>query len=345
VFEFGEDHLSLDRMTNHGDTPQKSTSFRAGDDQSSSSGASLALQAPMISVCMPVYNAKSHVAEAIESILNQRLGDFEFLIFDDGSTDGSIDVLKHYESLDPRIRLFSRPNKGLVTTLNELIDQARGEFLARMDADDIALPERFGRQVDYLRAHPEYVLVGSRVLLIDPEGDPLCDWCTLEDQDAIDARFLTCERITTISHPAVMMRRDAVLAIGKYRPFEVIEDIDLFLRLSEYGRITNLPEVLLKYRIHAGNISKTATYHKIIDRVYGEIASDARRRRNLAELPTLPESPHVETSITAEREKWAWWALTAGHVRTARKHARWVLANAPFSIRSWNLAYCALRGY
>ena len=96
-----------------------------------------------------------------------------------------------------------------------------------------------------------------------------------------------------ISRPAVMMRRDAVLAIGKYRPFEVIEDIDLFLRLSEYGRITNLPEVLLKYRIHAGNISNTTTNHKIIDQVYGEIASDARRRRNVAELPILPESPHV----------------------------------------------------
>jgi glycosyltransferase involved in cell wall biosynthesis len=332
-------------MTDHGGTPAQSAFVSAGDEWSSTANAALALQTPLISVCMPVYNAEKHLAEAIASILGQTLGDFEFLIFDDGSTDGSMEVLKHYAALDSRIRLFSRPNKGLVTTLNELIDQARGEFLARMDADDIALPERFERQVDYLRTYPEYVLVGSRVRLIDPDGDPLCDWCTLEDQDAIDARFLQCERVTTISHPAVMMRRDAVLAIGKYRPFEVIEDIDLFLRLSEYGRITNLPEVLLKYRIHADNISKTKSYHKTIDRVYGEIARDARQRRNLADLPILPEAPHVETSLTAEREKWAWWALTAGHVPTARKHARWVMTKAPFSVRSWKLMYCTLRGY
>jgi glycosyltransferase involved in cell wall biosynthesis len=300
---------------------------------------------PLISVCMPVYNGERFLPEAIESILGQTLGDFEFLIIDDGSTDGSTEVLSRYAARDPRIRLTSRPNKGLAATLNELIDQARGEFLARMDADDIALPERFGRQVDYLRAHPEYVLVGSRVRLIDPEGDPLCDWCTLEDQEAIDACLIRGERITQISHPAVMMRRDAVLAIGKYRPFEVIEDVDLFLRLSEYGRITNLPEVLLKYRIHAGNISKTASYHKIMDRVFGEIVRDARRRRNLTELPKVPESPQFETAPTAEREKWAWWALNSGHVRTARKHARWVLFKAPSSLRSWRLMYCALRGY
>jgi glycosyltransferase involved in cell wall biosynthesis len=332
-------------MTNDGGTPLEPASTTTGDKESPTPDAVGALDAPAISVCMPVYNAKEHLAEAVDSILNQTRGDFEFLIIDDGSTDGSAEVLKRYASSDPRIRLFSQPNKGLVTTLNKLIDQARGEFLARMDADDIALPERFERQVDYLRAHPDYVLVGSRVLLIDPEGDPLCDWCTLEDQNAIDSGFLQCERGTLISHPAVMMRRDAVLAIGKYRPFEVIEDVDLFLRLSEYGRITNLPDVLLKYRMHNGNISKTTSYHKIIDRVYGEIARDARRRRNLAELPTLPESPHIETSLTDEREKWAWWALTAGHVGTARKHARWVVSQAPISLRSWKLMYCALRGY
>jgi glycosyltransferase involved in cell wall biosynthesis len=299
---------------------------------------------PLISVCLPVYNTERYVAGAVESILGQTLGDFELLILDDGSTDGSLEVLRRYAARDPRIRLTSRPNKGLVTTLNELIDQSRGEFLARMDADDIALPERFARQVEYLRAHPECVLVGCRVRLIDPEGDPLCEWCTQQDHEALDRCFLRGERVTAISHPAIMMRRDAVLAIGKYRPFEVIEDVDLFLRLAEYGRIANIPEVLLQYRIHASNISKAATYHEAINRVYGEIVRDARQRRNLPEaLPPPPSA--LPDGAEADPEKWAWWALGSGYVGTARKHARRVLTRSPLSPRSWKLMYCALRGH
>jgi glycosyltransferase involved in cell wall biosynthesis len=306
---------------------------------------------PLISVCMPVYNAERYIAQAVESILDQMLGDFEFLILDDGSTDGSLEILRRYADQDPRIRLTSRPNKGLVPSLNELIDQSRGEFLARMDADDVARPERFAWQVEYLRAHPECVLVGSRVRLVDPEGDPLCDWCTMQEHEAIDSSYLRGERITAVSHPSVMMRRDAVLAVGKYRPFEVIEDIDLFLRLAEYGRIANLPEVLLHYRIHASNISKAASYHDTIDRVYVEVVRDARRRRNLPEASdspdgsAAPKSPRIDPTPAEERAKWAWWALGAGYLKTARKHARWVLSRAPLSPRSWKLMYCTLRGH
>jgi hypothetical protein len=146
-------------------------------------------------------------------------------------------------------------------------------------------------------------------------------------------------------HPAIMMRREAVLAIGKYRPFEVIEDIDLFLRLAEYGRIANRPEVLLQYRTHANNISKAASYHEAIRRVYGEIVRDARRRRNLPEVPIPPPpEPGPPETRRAELEKWAWWALGSGQVRSARKYVRRLLAAAPFSPRSWRVAYCAARG-
>jgi glycosyltransferase involved in cell wall biosynthesis len=303
---------------------------------------------PLISVCMPVYNAQRYLAAAVESILGQTLGDFEFLILDDGSTDGSPEVVRRYAESDPRIRLTSRPNKGLAPTLNELIDQARGESLARMDADDVALPERFARQVAYLRAHPECVLVGCRVRLIDPDGDPLCDWCNRQDHEALDAVFLRGEFSTEISHPAIMMRRADVLAVGKYREFPVIEDVDLFLRLAERGRIANLPEVLLLYRIHAENISKASSYHDAIEWVYVQIVRDARRRRGLPEAgdpSAVTGRPRVDPAPAREREKWAWWALTAGHLATARKHARWVLAREPLSPRSWKLMYCVLRGH
>jgi glycosyltransferase involved in cell wall biosynthesis len=305
---------------------------------------------PLISVCMPVYNAERYVAQAVESILDQTLGDFEFLILDDGSTDGSTEILRRYAAGDLRIRLTSRPNAGVVRSLNELVDQSRGEFIARMDADDVALPERFARQVEYLRAHLECVLVGSRVRIIDPEGDPLCDWCTMQEHEVIDSSYLRGEPVTAVSHPSVMMRRDAVLAVGKYRPF-VIEDIDLFLRLAEHGRIANLPEPLLQYRIHPGNISKSETFRDKLDLAYAEIIRDARQRRNLPELgklavePAPMERPRIDPSPTDEHAAWAWWALGSGHLSSARKHARWVLARAPLSLRSWKLAYCTLRGY
>jgi glycosyltransferase involved in cell wall biosynthesis len=304
---------------------------------------------PTVSVMMAVYNSERYVEEAVASVLGQTFTDFELLILDDGSTDGSLEVLRRLAATDPRIRLTSRPNKGLAPTLNELVDMARGEFLARMDADDVSLPERFERQVAYLRAHPECVLVGCRVRLIDPDGDPLCDWCTRQDHEALDAVFLRGERSTEISHPAIMMRRADVLAVGKYREFPVIEDVDLFLRLAERGRIANLPEVLLHYRIHAENISKAASYHETIDRVYVEIVRDARRRRGLPEVATAPAPPRrtrrSDPTPAREREKWAWWALMSGHLATARKHARWLVAREPLSPRSWKLLYCVLRGH
>ena len=304
-----------------------------------------ALDALVISVCMSVYNSQRYLAEAIESILSQTFRDFEFLILDDGSTDGSLDLLRYYAARDPRVRLTSRPNQGLVASLNELVDQAKGEFIARMDADDVSLPERFEREVDYLRTHPECVLVGSRVRLIDPEGDPLCDWCTMQDHEAIDSFYLQAKGGTLVSHPVVMMRRSALLAVGKYRNFSMMEDLDLFLRLAEYGRLVNLPEVLLKYRIHQANKSSTPSHQKQVHSVAWEMIHDARRRRNLPPEPTPPEPLITMTSTTSQQETWSWWALGAGHVRTARKYALRVLARAPFSPRAWRLAYCVIRGH
>src|SRR5262249_44460136 len=128
---------------------------------------------PSVSVMMPVYNAERYVGKAIESVLNQTLSDFELVIVNDGSTDGSLEILQEYAARDPRIRLTSRPNVGLVGSRNELLDAARSNLVACMDADDISRSDRLERQVEYLRAHPDCVLVGSRVIIIDPDGQPL----------------------------------------------------------------------------------------------------------------------------------------------------------------------------
>ena len=297
---------------------------------------------PLISVCMPVYNAERYLAQALESILNQTFGDFEFLILDDGSTDGSLGILERHARRDPRIRLTSRPNEGVAASLNELVDQSRGEFLARMDADDISLPERFARQVEYLRDHPECTAVGCRVWEGDTDGDPVGEFPTLGDHQEIDAFHFQMKGPALI-HPSLMMRRDAVLAVGKYRDFPM-EDLDLLLRLAEHGRLSRVPEFLLIYRLHSNNISYSKAHWERAYKSLCEILTETYRRRNFPETPPLPPPPAEPPGF--ERVcSYVWRSLGSGHPRTARKYARRALVSRPFSIDSWRLMYCALRGH
>jgi len=234
----------------------------------------------------------------------------------------------------------------LPATLKELVDQSRGEVIARMDADDIALPERFEKQVDYLRAYPDCVVVGSQVWEVDTDGDTVCEYYTLSDHDEIDAFHFRLEGPALV-HPSVMMRRDAVLAVGGYRNFPIAEEVDLFLRLAELGRMARLPEFLLKYRIHSTNYSRTDAVHERSYRVLCEILTDTYQRRNLpVNLPPLEAAP-VLLSLSASEQSYAcgWRSLLTGHRRTAFKYARRSLIRRPFDRESWRLMYCALRGY
>ena len=134
----------------------------------------LSNKTPAISVLLPVYNAERYLGLAVESVLNQTFDDFELLAFDDGSSYQSLSILREFAAKDSRVRVSSRENRGpLVVALNEMIAIARGPYLARMDADDICRSQRFEKQVAYLEAHPECVMVGSKCLAIDPEGMPI----------------------------------------------------------------------------------------------------------------------------------------------------------------------------
>jgi glycosyltransferase involved in cell wall biosynthesis len=296
---------------------------------------------PPITVLLAVYNGQTYLREAVDSVLGQTFGDFEFLIIDDGSKDQTPAILREYEKRDARIRLVARPNKGLTHTLNEGLSLARGEFLARMDADDLCLPQRFERQIAYLREHADCVLVGSRVLLMDPEGLPIREMCFEQSHEEIDSAHLN--RGWPVVHPATMMRMSALRQIGGYRDeFNTLEDLDLFLRLAEVGRLANLPEVLLRYRQHFASVthSKEEKQNQIRQAIYDQ----TRVRRGLpADVPpgvgrTRPRKRHEQHRL------WAWSALKAGNIQTARKHALKTLQGAPFSVESWRLMACALRG-
>jgi glycosyltransferase involved in cell wall biosynthesis len=305
---------------------------------------------PVVSVNMPVRNAERYLPAAIESILGQTLGDLELIAIDDGSTDGSWKILQHYAQRDPRVVTWTRENRGIYTTRNEALSRSRGDFIAVMDSDDIALPERLEKQVEYLRAHPDCVALGARVLMIDPEGEPLCEWFFCETHQEIEDAHMQ-GRSGAIPNPVCTMRRSAMMAVGGYRQsFNVSEDYDLFLRLAEAGgQLANLPLILGKYRQHLSSVSYTTNEKQ---RKAAETAlRDARRRRGLPAVETTacPEEMHVDGPARFPEldihRKWAWWALGAGHVSTARKHALSVVRRAPLSAESWRVLACALRGY
>jgi glycosyltransferase involved in cell wall biosynthesis len=232
---------------------------------------------PAISVLLPVFNAEAYVRDAVESILTQSFADFELIIINDGSTDGSNRILRDLAAQDQRVILVERSNGGLVSALNEGVALARADFVARMDADDIAMPERFALQYARISAEPSLGVLGSFTRIINREGEliRIGDYpVTVEEV----ADFI--EMGSPVAHPAVMIRRDALIATAGYRQaFAHCEDYDLWLRISERGYgIANLPVPLLQYRMHGGNISAV---HSEAQAVATLIARSAHRSRML----------------------------------------------------------------
>lgn len=208
---------------------------------------------PAVSVLMPVYNGERFLAEAIDSILGQTFTDFEFVIIDDGSTDASPAILADYASRDPRIRVLRQANAGIVAALNRGLTECRAPLVARMDADDVCLPQRLAAQVNYLTQYPDLVAVGTAFQLISASGERGPIVRNPSSPRAIARGLRSANRL---AHPTVMMRRDAVLAAGGYREaLRHAEDYDLWARLSLVHKLANLSECLLLYRIHTGQIS------------------------------------------------------------------------------------------
>jgi GT2 family glycosyltransferase len=215
-----------------------------------------AMSAPAVTVLMPAYNAEAHLAEAVESILAQTFGDFEFLIIDDGSSDGTPDILRKYAKQDTRIRLErNEHNLQIAATLNKGLRSAAAPLIARMDADDIAVPDRLKLQVARFAAQPELAALGGSIRFLSETGElggQRLDYPT--EHEAVVRALWTYER--NLAHPAVMFRTQAVLSLGGYRTqLNYAEDYDLWLRLSEIGLLGNLPETILYYRIHSASTS------------------------------------------------------------------------------------------
>ena len=204
---------------------------------------------PKISVIMPVYNCEKYVGEAVSSILCQTCGAFELIIIDDGSTDRTGEIVRGFLGDNRVVYKRSDSNKGIVESLNRGLQVARADIIARMDGDDVAVPDRLEVQYRFLRDNPQIVLVGSFIELIDEDGRQVGHKEFRTGPENIKKVFFY---YGPHWHPTIMARKAAVDAVGRYRKeYEHIEDIDLYFRLICSGYETdNIPMSLLKYRVH-----------------------------------------------------------------------------------------------
>lgn len=233
---------------------------------------------PLISVVMPVYNGERFLRDAVESILEQSFTDFEYIIVDDGSTDQTPQILEEYRLLDSRICIHANPtNEGVIKSLNTGCKLSSGRYIARMDADDISLPNRLEKQLDYLERYSEIGVLGTSAEIIDHEGNPIGE-VRLSDS-ALETKWHMFFG-SRLMHPSVMMRRTVLESVGFYRTeASGAEDFDLWTRAGRITSISNLSEILLKYRMWDSSITSrlsTLMEARSIEIVKSQLSSTLR---------------------------------------------------------------------
>lgn len=240
---------------------------------------------PLIDVLIPAYNAESTIQSALDSIRDQTVRDIRIIVIDDGSTDDTAAIVSAIAAQDTRVELHRRQNAGIVDALNFGLQQCRAQFLARFDSDDLSYPDRFARQVAFLRANPAFVAVGGGVRHIDENGQPIGSVTHLVSPELSDPTWMP-SREPYIIHPFLMARRTDVEAVGNYRYVFNAEDTDLFWRLQERGKLHNLPHTLGDYRLHINSVSSSSVRNARVSAVHSQLAglSALRRRRGEPDL-------------------------------------------------------------
>lgn len=272
---------------------------------------------PRVSVLLPFRDAEAYLDEAIDSIARQTLRAFECLLIDDGSTDTSPAIAKRWAHRDPRFRLIETGGVGLTASLNRGLAEARGDYAARMDADDLAMPRRLERQARFMDRHPGVIASGSAVLLIDEAGRPMFVRRFASTHEAIDAELM--RGVGGIAHPAAVLRlRGAPIAITYHEDYPVAQDRELWLRLAEAGRLANLPDPLLAYRQHADAVAATRSEDQA--RYTRRAIAEACDRRGLAFDPERIATR--ENAAGPPLVHWSRRSLMSGRFRAAAHLAK-----------------------
>lgn len=314
--------------------------------------------APTVSVVMPVFgspgsNTARYLPATLDSILAQTFADFELLILDDGSTDPAIPaILKQYADRDSRVRVIARANQGIITSRNELLAAARGRYMAANDADDLSTPDRLAVQVAYMDAHPEVVLLGTRVVEMDPEGSPVFVTGQPLTHEEIEKQLLDNLGGWSIVQSSMICRTDAARQVGGYdvtlgppgKPC-FSEDHDFFVRMAEVGRVANLERPLAWYRRHYTSTTRTYYLEKTAQHAAAkeQVLRGAYARRGKPFPADWKFTPMVAPPKDEQARRWGWAAMKHDNVAVARMHARAAVAANWKSAASWKLWLKAMR--
>jgi hypothetical protein len=283
---------------------------------------------PIVSVVMSVFNGERFLEDAVESILTQSLRDFEFIVVNDGSTDHSAAILDRYQNSDARLKVCQGEHAGLIESLNRGCALAQGKYIARMDADDVAIKDRLIWQTGFMDSHPEIGVVGGAVEWIDATGKPLVIRRYPSDDEKIKTTLL--QEGSAFWHPTVVLRREVFVRAGGYRRVVVdAEDYDLWLRIADHYQLANLEKVVLKYRIHPHQVSMRKTAQQTLGMIAAQVAASTRRNgladplnsmaaitgETLASLGVT--EPMLSRRFVSYRRDWIRNMVTAGEYCTA----------------------------
>jgi hypothetical protein len=304
---------------------------------------------PKVSVVMSVFNGERFLPEAVESILDQRFREFEFIIINDGSTDRSPSILDSYQNCDARLRVYHEEHAGLIKSLNRGFELARGKYLARMDADDVAIKDRLGWQVDFMEVHQETGVLGGAVEWIDATGKSLGVYPNPAKDREIKADLLQARCV--FWHPTIVLRREVFAWAGGYRSGVVgAEDYDLWLRIADRFQLANLEAVVLKYRIHPNQESMHKRKQQTLSTLAAQASASYRKSGMLDPLNAVKEiTPEVLTAlgVTEARQQsqlasdcrhWIRLMSMAGEHEAALKVALEVLCSDLEYCEQWQVA-------
>jgi glycosyltransferase involved in cell wall biosynthesis len=292
---------------------------------------------PMISVVLPVFNAAPWLRVALDSLTSQTFSNHEIIAVDDGSTDDTPRILRRHAACDARLRVITRPNTGIVGALNDGLAAARGWFIARMDADDEAAPDRLARQLDRFAAEPDLVALGTAVTFMDSAVQS----CPRPQKHHEIERALLAGDGGALIHPSVMYRADAVWLVGGYRPpAQYLEDLDLYLRLARIGTLANLTDSLLRYRVHPASINFTRNAGRRAVKL--DVLREAYAARGLPFDPEQIPAGSTHGDPAHHACEWAASSLAYGSRRVAIGHGCRAVRLQPRSAASWRALRYAL---
>lgn len=270
-----------------------------------------------ISVVLSTYNEEKYIAKSIQSILDQTYPYFEFIIVNDGSTDSTLQIVKSFT--DPRIVLIDKPNSGLPDSLNKGIESAKYDWIARMDGDDIATPDRFERQVSYIK--DDSGVIGGQFISINEMGNPISGKVSNKPLTYAKCRYALLFGMSPLAHPTVLVKKELLIKYGGYDVnFRAAQDVELWSRLVPFVKIINIPDQILYYRQHTNNITnkRKDLQRKLAFLGFMKYVLKLRRPLTSEEFNRFEQVLSKKSLIQRNDKYYLWSHETNGHMRVVK---------------------------